>query len=110
MEGPQPSLVALESIHLEATLKWHHHLRHTPIKSLKCFFPHLSISNDAIEKINCSTCWFAKSYRDSYSVGHNKKSNAPFSLVHRDVLRAPLVFINGYRYFISFIDNVARCT
>lgn len=110
VEAPQLSLVALESLStVEATLMWHRHLRHAHIKSLKCFFPHLSISNDVIEKINCDTCRFAKSCRNSYSAGHNDKSNAPFSLVHSE-WRASLVFINGYRHFISFIDDATRGT
>ena len=110
LEVPFRNLVALESISsAEATLKWDRRLGHAPVRSIKNVFSHLNVNNDVVE-INCDTCRFAKSCRNSYPVSNKNKSSAPFSLVHSDVWCAPLVSINGYRYFFSFIDDATRCT
>ena len=96
LEAPQRNPVALESVGTtKATLKWHRHLGHAPIRSLKLVFPHLSLSDDVV-KINCETCRFAKSCRNSYPVGNKNKRNAPFSLIHINVWCAPLVSTGGY--------------
>lgn len=39
-----------------------------------------------------------------------KNECSPFDLVHSYVLCAPLVFVCGHRYFVTFIDDAIRCT
>lgn len=78
LEAPQRNSVALQPASTaEAMLKWRRRLGHAPVRSLKSALTPLSLNNDVVE-INCDTCCFAKSCRNSHSISKNNKSSAPF--------------------------------
>jgi Reverse transcriptase (RNA-dependent DNA polymerase)/Integrase core domain/gag-polypeptide of LTR copia-type/GAG-pre-integrase domain len=59
---------------------------------------------------NCDPCHFAKNHRLPFPEHFNKSSNI-FDLVHSDIWgNAPIISKDGFKYFISFIDDKSRAT
>jgi Integrase core domain/GAG-pre-integrase domain len=62
------------------------------------------------EKLVCDACEFGKHTRSSYS-SSGSRSYLAFDLVHYDVWGpCPTTAVNGYKYFVSFIDYFSRVT
>ena len=41
----------------------------------------------------------------------NKRASAPFELVHYDIWGLyPVLFLTGFRYFVTFVDDFSRVT
>ena len=51
----------------------------------------------------------AKSHRASFSIS-DSKATLPFDLIHSDVLGPAKVTSNGFRWFVTFIDDCTRLT
>lgn len=47
---------------------------------------------------------------NTYPISVNEDSSVPFELIHRDVRCAPVSYIDGYQYCVSFIDDATKCT
>jgi transposase InsO family protein len=68
-----------------------------------------------VEKANkeilvCDACEFGKHTRSSY-VSSGSRSSCIFELVHSDVWGpCPITYVNGFRYFVTFIDCFSRVT
>jgi hypothetical protein len=72
-------------------------------------FPSLFLHNN-VSKFQCETCELAKHHRVSFSPSINKSAK-PFVLVYIDVWSlSQVVFLSGYWWFISFIDDFSRTT
>ncbi|PKU70484.1 Retrovirus-related Pol polyprotein from transposon TNT 1-94 [Dendrobium catenatum] len=57
---------------------------------------------------NCNTCCLAKSRRLPFTTS-TSKTTALFQIVHSDVWGpSPIASIQGYRYFVSFIDDFSK--
>ncbi|KAK4390000.1 Retrovirus-related Pol polyprotein from transposon TNT 1-94 [Sesamum angolense] len=72
------------------------HYRKLPIKS---------------PRLACESCELGKHHRASFPPRVDKRSSSPFTLVHSDIW-GPCRFesINGFRYFITFVDDYSRMT
>jgi hypothetical protein len=53
----------------------------------------------------CNACQQAKSHQLPYSVSHHK-SQFPLELVFSDVWGPTSIFVGGYKYYVSFIDDL----
>ena len=61
--------------------------------------------------LDCESCQFGKHHRLSYSPRVNKRTSAPFELVHSDVWGpCPVVSSTRFRYFVTFVDDYSRTT
>ncbi|KAJ0444187.1 putative RNA-directed DNA polymerase [Helianthus annuus] len=86
---------------------WHRRLGHPSSGYSHLLFPKLFSSNG---KIDCETCFLAKSHRKSFKPS-NTKVDLPFSLIHSDVWGpAPIVGGQGFRFFLIFVDDCTRMT
>ncbi|GKA47668.1 putative RNA-directed DNA polymerase [Tanacetum coccineum] len=86
---------------------WHRRLGHLSFSYLKKLKPELFLNKNNVE-FNCDVCEMAKSHRSSYSPSENKVA-VPFMKVHSDVWGpARISTPNGYRYFVTFIDECTR--
>ena len=85
---------------------WHRRLGHPSLGYLKVLFP----SFDKIARMDCDTCFLAKSHRHSFKA-NNSRVDQVFSLIHSDVWGpAPIMGGQGFRYFVLFIDDCSRMT
>ena len=85
----------------------HCHLGHPSLFVLKKLYPKFR----SLSSLNCNSCQFAKFHHLSSSPRVDKQANAPFELVHSDILGPCLVVSQtGFRYFITFVDDHSRLT
>jgi Reverse transcriptase (RNA-dependent DNA polymerase)/Integrase core domain/gag-polypeptide of LTR copia-type/GAG-pre-integrase domain len=84
---------------------WHKRLGHPStlvLKNLNLPFAH--------DFNNCEPCQFAKMHRLPFPE-HSDKYNDIFDLVHSDVWgNAPVTSKEGFKYFVTFIDDKSRAT
>ena len=83
---------------------WHQRLAHPSEPILSSLFPSF-----CKEVTQCDTCHLSKSARLPFSSSSNKTSQA-FELVHSDVWGPFLESFDGYKYFVTFIDDFSRVT
>ena len=84
---------------------WHKRIGHPSDKILKYIF---DFSN--LDCSNCEVCKLAKHTRLPFTTS-NSKSSKIFELVHSDVWGpAPVDSYNGFKYFVTFIDDFSRLT
>jgi Integrase core domain/GAG-pre-integrase domain len=87
----------------------HRRMSHPSFSFLSRLYPSL------VEKANkeilvCDACEFGKHIRSSY-VSSGSKSVCIFELVHSDIWGlCPTISVNGFRYFVIFIDCFSRVT
>lgn len=91
----------------EYIFRWHCHLGHPSISSLRTVVPFLS----SYVNCCCESCELSKHHRTLFPASLNKECDFPRAIVHSDVWGpAPVVSISGHRYFVSFIDDFSRMT
>jgi Integrase core domain/GAG-pre-integrase domain len=102
---PDILTLAVTQTGVSSTELWHRRLGHPSNKILQFF--NSSLLN------NVKTCdpWqFAKLHRLLFSESLNK-SNELFGLIHSDVWgNAPIESKEGFKYFVTFIDDKSRVT
>lgn len=87
----------------------HRRLGHIPFMKLGQLYPSLYGKVDK-GKLVCDACEFGKHIRSSYLLSDNRSAK-PFQTIHSDVWGpSGVVSINGYRYFVTFIDCCTRTT
>ncbi|KAK9751071.1 hypothetical protein RND81_02G239600 [Saponaria officinalis] len=89
---------------------WHHRLGHLPLYKLKL----LGVCNDfhinENELNSCSICAKSRQHRLSFPISSTSSSTA-FELVHIDVWGPyPTPTYNGYKYFLTIVDDFTRVT
>ncbi|KAM1242349.1 hypothetical protein ACFX2G_034710 [Malus domestica] len=85
---------------------WHRRLGHPSFSYMKHLFPSL-FRTCRDSEFKCETCVMAKSYRASFPVS-DSKATLPFDLIHFDVWGLTKVTSNGFRWFVTFIDDCTR--
>lgn len=89
---------------------WHNRLGHPNDKIVRktIYRFHLPSINLNKETSVCGPCQLGKSHRLHLPSFH-AKSNVPFELVYSDVWGpAPITSINGFRYFVQFLDDCTK--
>jgi len=81
---------------------WHQRLAHPSNIVLTKLMPNLDIKN-----ITCDTCHLSKSTRLPFMLS-SSKANKMFDLVHSDVWGLIIESFDGYKYFVSFVDDFSR--
>ncbi|KAI5334149.1 hypothetical protein L3X38_024282 [Prunus dulcis] len=69
----------------------------------------ISHSYSVLVSFKCETCILAKSHRTVFPLSDSKAAK-PFDLVYSDVWGLARVTSNGYRWFVTFIDDCTRLT
>lgn len=94
---------------LEDFLLQHRTLGHISFAILGHLFPNLYCKIDKT-KLICDACQYGKLTRSSYALSDNR-STVPLQTIHSDVWGpSRVVALNGYRYFVTFIDCCTRAT
>jgi hypothetical protein len=88
---------------------WHSRLGHPSHKVLTTLFPSLQC-NSSLSSIHCKHCLAGKMHKLPFPVS-NKKSTAPFALVHADLWGpAPITSFTGFRYYLVLVDDFTKFT
>ena len=100
---------ALPASPLEELLLQHRRLGHLSFSTLSQLYPNLYGKINK-EKLGCDACQYGKQTRSSYLSSDNR-SDVPLQTIHSDVWGpSRVVSLNGYRYFVTFIDCCTRTT
>ena len=102
---PDISALAVTQAGVSSAELWHRRLGHPSNKILQI----LNLSS--LNKVKtCDPCQFAKLHRLPFPE-HLNKSNELFGLIHSDVWgNAPIESKEGFKYFVTFIDDKSRAT
>ena len=59
----------------------------------------------------CEACQYGKLHQNVFSSTHSLHTIGPFQVIHMDVWGpAPYLSIEGYRFYIAFVDDFTRYT
>jgi Reverse transcriptase (RNA-dependent DNA polymerase)/Integrase core domain/gag-polypeptide of LTR copia-type/GAG-pre-integrase domain len=98
-----PSAMAAINFNSVSLNLWHSRLGHPSDYVIK----HLGIDSNSV---GCDSCHYAKQHRLPFSDRLNKADKL-FDLVHSDTWgNAPIDSKEGYKYFVTFIDDKSRAT
>lgn len=97
----------------DTLLDWHKRLGHVGIKPLRSLLStsniHPPISN-AIEVQQCDVCTQGKLHRHPFRSRSNYRSTAKGQLIHSDVGCFEEVSREGYKYWVTYIDDYSKFT
>jgi hypothetical protein len=90
---------------------WLGHPSYANLQFLKDCIPDLfNVCNDDDHNKHCHVCPLAKQKRFPFPL-HNKMPSVAFSLIHCDVWGpVPFSAIDGFKYFLTIVDDHTRCT
>ena len=83
---------------------WHQRLAHPSEKVMSFLFPKL-----CKDKLHCDVCHLSKSARLPFDSSTSRASH-PFEIIHSDIWGPILESFDGYRYFVTFVDDFTRIT
>ncbi|KAK9911087.1 hypothetical protein M0R45_035010 [Rubus argutus] len=83
---------------------WHQRLAHPSEKVLSSLFPNLCKEDN-----QCQICHLSKSSRLPFSSSLSRASK-PFEIVHSDIWGPVLESYDGFKYFVTFVDDFTRIT
>jgi transposase InsO family protein len=93
---------------------WHFRLGHTSYSNLQFVKDFVSVGSSICNiqdhSNHCTVCPLAKQKRLSFPT-HNKMDSVAFSLIHCDVWGPiPTPTVDGFKYFLTIVDDHTRCT
>ncbi|KAM1900185.1 hypothetical protein ACFX14_029161 [Malus domestica] len=87
---------------------WHSRLGHPSFHVLQSLISSNKLPiNGVVTRAFCQSCPLGKSHKLPFRLS-NSKSSFPLQLVHSDVWTSPTVSINGFKYYVVFIDDFSR--
>ena len=89
---------------------WHMRLGHPNDQALNCLFPNIKSVQNNVNLVTptCNHCLYGKMHNISFP-NSQFKASAPFELVHFDLWGpAPNLYVNGFKYYILFVDHYSR--
>ncbi|PKU83090.1 Retrovirus-related Pol polyprotein from transposon TNT 1-94 [Dendrobium catenatum] len=91
-------------------MPWHNRLGHPHFKILNLVSKCNPCLNIDFNKFSCSSCILAKGHKLPFESSENRR-HIPLEVVHSDVWGpAPVESLQGYRFYVLFIDDCTRFT
>lgn len=91
------------------SVTWHNRLGHPSAAKLKVLSDSLSLPQSTLSQDHCTICPLAKQKRLSFPF-HNNMSANPFDLLHLDVWGPFSESVDGYKSFLTIVDDATRVT
>ena len=91
---------------------WHLRLGHPSDQALKHLFPNVKVGLDKYTVVDnsCAHCLYGKMHNLPFPKSQFTTSS-PFELIHFDLWGpTPINLINGFKYYVLFIDHFTRFT
>ena len=90
--------------------QWHLRLGHASSSKIQPLISRGLLGSTKFESFDCLHCKLAKQPALSFNKNDSISDN-PFDLIHSDIWGpSPVASINGFRYFVLFIDDCSRFT
>lgn len=85
---------------------WHSRLGHPSISVLKSVVSSSMLSDsNTLSSFHCVDCSINKSHKLPFSQTSSLKATKPLEIVYSDVWTSPLVSIDGFKYYVIFVDQ-----
>ena len=90
-------------------LDWHSRLGHPNLQTLRHMISKFSLplSSSLSSHLNCNSCSINKSHKLPFS-SSCLISKAPLEIIFSDVWTSPLISVDGFKYFVIFVDHFTR--
>jgi hypothetical protein len=88
---------------------WHRRLGHPSQAIFSSVLNKLGVKGQSHDSSVCSACQQAKSHQLPFN-DSTRVSTEPLELVHSDVWGLAIKSVNGYQYYVSFLDDYSRFT
>ena len=85
---------------------WHNRLGHPSVSVLNKILHSMSISPSS-HQMFCDACKLGKLHQESF-LSVAVKTNKPLQLIHLDVWGPLNIFIEGYRFYLLFVDDFSH--
>lgn len=107
-EWPTTSSISAYATTIKSSSEWHARLGHPSSQILnfiltKFSLPTLSMSSSLL----CNSCSSNKSHKLSFSTS-TILSRGPLDVVYSDVWTSPIYSIDGFKYYVVFVDHFTR--
>jgi hypothetical protein len=88
---------------------WHSRLGHPadPVVHRLVTSQSLPVSSTLVKSHLCSSCQLRKCKKLPFAES-TRESTSPLQIIHSDVWSSPIISINGYQYYVIFIDDYSR--
>ena len=108
LENPQFLALYSSRQQCASDVIWHKRLGHPHQQILQYLSSIQAISGNKVFKTMCEPCQLGKTCKLPFS-SSNFQSEKPLERIHSDVWGlAPVTYVQGFRYYIIFIDNFSR--
>ena len=85
---------------------WHRHLGHCGASVSDVLWKNSLLQFKTVFSNKCVSCCSAKSHRLPFQ----HRTSSPLQLIHSDGWQSPVLSHQGYKYYVSFIDDYSRFT
>lgn len=89
--------------------KLHHQFCHPNNRVLASILRSNSIdfNRQSLDSFSCTSCHINKSHKLSFSF-NSMTSTQPLQLIYTDVWSSPIVSVDGFKYYVSFVDHYTK--
>ena len=115
-EWPKLSSSTRPSLAFASTVKttlsdWHSRLGHPALSILQKLVSQfqLPVSSNVLMAQPCTACSINKMHKLPFNVS-TLKSSRPLEIVFSDVWTSPLISVDGFKYYVIFVDHFTRYT
>lgn len=110
LSASKPFASAFSSIKLSLS-QWHSRLGHPNLQTLRTMLAKLSLPCSSLvsSSLFCNSCSINKSHKLPFSTS-TLTSTYPLQFLFLDVWTSPVTSIDGYKYYVIFVDHYTRYT
>ncbi|KAG7589765.1 GAG-pre-integrase domain [Arabidopsis suecica] len=101
------SSISAFSCHKTSLSDWHSRLGHPNSQTLRHIISSFSLPISSMSTFPCNSCFINKSHKLSFSTS-SLSSTKPLDIIFSDVWTSPVLSIDGYKYYVLFVDHFTR--
>jgi hypothetical protein len=91
-----------------ALINWYFRLGHPTVSILKTILTKHNLNLSSVSKdFVCNACHCNKSHKLPFSVS-TLTSHKPLEIIFSDVWTSPLLFVDGFKYYVIFVDHFTK--
>lgn len=106
-ELPSPSSILAFSAIKAPAINWHHRLGHPSLVFFKNIVSEFKLDVSSSLSFNCNACQFNKSHKLPFN--HSTLvSHSPLDIVYTDLWTSHVHSLDGFKYYVVFVDHFTK--